>query len=193
VGTLFVLCVEIVVAFGNVVDVVFEFGVVDSDVKVVVAGSGVVRSVVEGVVTGRSVADGGVDCTAVCSIGERVVEACASSLLTLWVVVVPGAGVAETTIAVAGVLRVEAATVRTEAQQGRGRGKDRIAEGANRQTLCREGKKVEAHLMRLRCSRRKPKRKRHLRQSLRWARPKELGMRCCSGQMQCCSARSLQS
>ena len=132
---MFVLCVEIVVAFGNIV---IEFGVVDSGVKVVVARSGVVRGVVESVVTERSVADGVVDCTAVCSIEERVVEACASSLLTLWVVVVPGAGVAETTIAVAGVLRVEAATVRTEAQQGRGRGEEWDDRGCKQANIVKE-------------------------------------------------------
>ena len=161
---LFVVCVKVVVAFGVVV---IEFSVAESGVKVVVARSGVVRSVVEGVVTGRFVADGVVDCTAVCSTEERVVEACASSLVTIWVVVVPGAGVAETTIAVAGVLTVEAATVRTEAQQKRERGKNDMTEGANGQTLCKKENENKAHLMRLRCSRRKPKRKRHLRQSLR--------------------------
>lgn len=113
--------VENVIAFGVVV---IAIGVVESGVKGVVARSGVVRDVVEGVVTGRFVAGGAVDCcTAVCSTEEGVVEACASLPPTVWVVVVPAVGVAETTIAVAGVLRVGAATVRTEAQQGRGRGK----------------------------------------------------------------------
>lgn len=99
-----------------VVDV--ERGVVESGVEVVVTSA-----VVRGVVAGRVVVKRVVGCTAVCSTEGRAVEACASSLLTVCVVVIPAGEVAEITIAVAGVFRVEAATVRTEAQQGRGREK----------------------------------------------------------------------